>query len=362
MPDAEIDLAPLSDGGPGFVEVVHAALGGEIVPAVVTGPLGDARHGRGAARRRRGRRAAHRATSRPRRRAACTSSRPTGATPARPPPYGVGELDRRGDRRRRDADRRRARRLGDQRRRRGHARRARCDRRRTPADARRHGGAAAGAARSGRPRRRPRARVAGVELVAASDVDNPLLGLQRRQRRLRSAEGCRRGTRCSGSTPRSRAWAARHRPVARRRARRGRGRRARVRARAARRAPGCPASRRCSSSSGSTSGPPRADVVITGEGSFDWQSLRGKVVSGVAEAATGPAGRASCSPDGSRSGRREMAAMGAAAAYSLTEQAGSAEAAMAEAATPPGRPRRADRGGVVPRLSGARGRSVSEWG
>jgi glycerate kinase len=29
----------------------------------------------------------------------------------------------------------------------------------------------------------------------------------------------------------------------------------------------------------------RADLVITGEGAFDWQSLHGKVVSGVLEAA-----------------------------------------------------------------------------
>ena len=75
-----------------------------------------------------------------------------------------------------------------------------------------------------------------------------------------------------------------------------------------------------------------ADLVITGEGSFDWQSLRGKVVSGVAAVALQHglpcvvlAGRVEV-------GRRELAAMGASAAYSVTEQAGSPEAAMAEAA------------------------------
>ena len=30
-PDDELDLAPMSDGGPGFVDVLHAALGGELL-------------------------------------------------------------------------------------------------------------------------------------------------------------------------------------------------------------------------------------------------------------------------------------------------------------------------------------------
>ncbi len=40
-PDDELDLAPMSDGGPGFVEVLHAALGGSLEPVVVSGPFGD---------------------------------------------------------------------------------------------------------------------------------------------------------------------------------------------------------------------------------------------------------------------------------------------------------------------------------
>jgi glycerate kinase len=39
-PDDELDLAPMADGGPGFVDVLHAALGGELVATTVTGPLG----------------------------------------------------------------------------------------------------------------------------------------------------------------------------------------------------------------------------------------------------------------------------------------------------------------------------------
>ncbi|GIG90158.1 glycerate kinase family protein [Plantactinospora endophytica] len=65
-----------------------------------------------------------------------------------------------------------------------------------------------------------------------------------------------------------------------------------------------------------------ADLVITGEGSFDHQSLRGKVVAGVAGAARDRgvpcvvlAGRVSA-------GRRESAAAGVTEAYSLVEHFG----------------------------------------
>lgn len=75
-----------------------------------------------------------------------------------------------------------------------------------------------------------------------------------------------------------------------------------------------------------------ADLVITGEGSYDSTSLRGKVVSGVASVALEAgvpcvvvAGRVGV-------GRREMAASGVDSAYSLTELAGSPEAALADAA------------------------------
>jgi glycerate kinase len=71
-----------------------------------------------------------------------------------------------------------------------------------------------------------------------------------------------------------------------------------------------------------------ADLVITGEGSFDFQSLRGKVAGGVAAAAAEQgvpclvlAGQVSL-------GRQEAAAAGFEAAYSVAEQAGSVEAAL----------------------------------
>ena len=62
-----------------------------------------------------------------------------------------------------------------------------------------------------------------------------------------------------------------------------------------------------------------ADVVVTGEGSFDWQSLRGKVVSGVAAAAL-EQGRPCVVIAGQvQVGRREYAASGVTAAFSVLE-------------------------------------------
>ncbi|HEX2804711.1 MAG TPA: glycerate kinase [Kineosporiaceae bacterium] len=40
-PEDVVDLCPLSDGGPGFVEVLHQVLGGRLLAVTVTGPLGD---------------------------------------------------------------------------------------------------------------------------------------------------------------------------------------------------------------------------------------------------------------------------------------------------------------------------------
>ena len=40
-PDDELDLAPMADGGPGFVDVLHEALGGRVLAATVAGPFGE---------------------------------------------------------------------------------------------------------------------------------------------------------------------------------------------------------------------------------------------------------------------------------------------------------------------------------
>ena len=65
-PDDELDLAPMADGGPGFVDVLHAALGGELLAVTVRGPHGEPTPATVLLRRR------ARRTSRARRRAGCT--------------------------------------------------------------------------------------------------------------------------------------------------------------------------------------------------------------------------------------------------------------------------------------------------
>jgi glycerate kinase len=40
-PDDEVDLAPMSDGGPGFLDVVNESRGGRLIPQTVRGPFGD---------------------------------------------------------------------------------------------------------------------------------------------------------------------------------------------------------------------------------------------------------------------------------------------------------------------------------
>ncbi|MCW2671656.1 MAG: glycerate kinase [Frankiales bacterium] len=65
-----------------------------------------------------------------------------------------------------------------------------------------------------------------------------------------------------------------------------------------------------------------ADLVVTGEGSFDWQSLRGKVVSGVAATAGGQAVPCVVVAGRTSVGRREAAAAGVDASYSLVEELG----------------------------------------
>src|SRR6478735_1105637 len=40
-PADELDLAPMADGGPGFVDVMHEALGGEVLATTVSGPFGE---------------------------------------------------------------------------------------------------------------------------------------------------------------------------------------------------------------------------------------------------------------------------------------------------------------------------------
>ena len=70
-----------------------------------------------------------------------------------------------------------------------------------------------------------------------------------------------------------------------------------------------------------------ADLVITGEGSFDHQSLDGKLVSMIARAATERAVACTVIAGQVRVGRREAATAGVDRTYSLAEHYGSVEEA-----------------------------------
>jgi glycerate kinase len=73
-----------------------------------------------------------------------------------------------------------------------------------------------------------------------------------------------------------------------------------------------------------------ADLVITGEGSFDHQSLRGKVAAGVANGARDRGVPCVVMAGRVETGYREAAAAGVTEMYSLVEHFGSVELALAE--------------------------------
>ncbi|MFF5082648.1 glycerate kinase [Actinoplanes sp. NPDC000266] len=75
-----------------------------------------------------------------------------------------------------------------------------------------------------------------------------------------------------------------------------------------------------------------ADLVITGEGSFDHQSLRGKVVAGIAGGARDRGLPCVVLCGRNETGFREAASAGVTETYSLTEHFGSEETAMREPA------------------------------
>lgn len=164
------------------------------------------------------------------------------------------------------------------------------------------------------------ARLAGVEVLAASDVDNPLLGL----RGATNVFGSQKGVR-TADLPRFDAALQKLADLS------GAGKITRAGAGAAggigwallavgaKRVPGIGT---VTEALGLPAAVGSADLVISGEGSFDSQSAGGKVVVGVAriaEAALRPcvviAGRVEV-------GNREMRAMGISSAYSMVDVVG----------------------------------------
>jgi glycerate kinase len=170
----------------------------------------------------------------------------------------------------------------------------------------------------------PDARLAAVELVAATDVDSPLLGLRGASAVFGPQKGASREdvARLDGALAH---WAdlleahlevqVRNLPGAG--AAGGLG--AALLAVGARREPGIELVQRLV---GLPERVARADLVATGEGTFDVSSLSGKVVSGVAALAAEHAVPCLVLAGAVRVGRREAAAAGIAATYSLVETVG----------------------------------------
>jgi glycerate kinase len=74
-----------------------------------------------------------------------------------------------------------------------------------------------------------------------------------------------------------------------------------------------------------------ADLVVTGEGAFDWQSLRGKAAAGVAVTAAEAGVPCLVLAGQVTVGRREQAAAGIDAAYAVADVVGSVDAALRDA-------------------------------
>jgi glycerate 2-kinase len=73
-----------------------------------------------------------------------------------------------------------------------------------------------------------------------------------------------------------------------------------------------------------------ADLVVTGEGAFDWQSLQGKVVAGVARLALESATPSVVIAGQTLVGRREAMTLGLSGCYAVAENPAQVDAAMAD--------------------------------
>lgn len=176
---------------------------------------------------------------------------------------------------------------------------------------------------------RPDPRLAGVELVAASDVDSPLLGLYGASNVFGPQKGATAQdvALLDGALTRWAEVLEAHLEVAVRDspgAGAAGGLGAALLALGARREPGIELVQRLVGLAGRVA---QADLVVTGEGTFDFSSLAGKVVSGVAALAAEHAVPCLVLAGAVRVGRREAAAAGIEATYSLVDSVG-VEAAL----------------------------------
>jgi glycerate kinase len=320
-PGDELELAPLSDGGPGFLDVLRSSLGGEVHEVPVTGPLGDPVTAPLLVREENGVTTAYVESAR-----ACGLDLvpPDRRDALRATSYGVGQLVLAA----RDAGCRRVvvgvggtastdggagmlAALGAQ-----------------PAEALSSGGSALAAV--DRVDLEPaRSRVADLEIVACTDVGGPLMGSDGAALGYARQKGADRAGRDALEVA-MRVWSTATdgglavRPGAGAGGGLGFG----LLLLGGGRVPGAQlildvtrfAERAAT-----------VDLVITGEGAFDWQSLRGKVVSGVARAAQSSGRPVIVLAGRVEVGRRELANAGIDAAYAI--EAGPAAVAATDPAT-----------------------------
>jgi glycerate 2-kinase len=305
-PGDELELVPLSDGGPGFLEVLHAGLGGTVHVTTVTGPLGEP-------------------TPAPLLQVDDTAYievaqacglhlvEPERRNPLAASSYGVGELVAAalavgvhrivvgvGGTASTDGGAGLLAALGA-----------------TPGDQLSRGGGALAGLAGPVDLARARERLQDVELVAATDVDAPLLGDEGAALGFGAQKGADRPTRDRLDTA-LRVWAtATDGGVAvRGGAGAGGGIGFALLLLGATREPGAQLALDAVRLDERARG---ADLLITGEGAFDWQSLRGKVVAGVAR--TGQqTGRPTVVLAGRvEVGRRELSSAGIDSAYAIVD-------------------------------------------
>lgn len=322
-PDNELVLRPLADGGPGFVDVLHASLGGEIFRRMVTGPLHDMVDAYWLE---------HENTAY----IECAQACGLHLIPAeqRDPlaahTIGVGELIQDaldygvdtivvglGGSASTDGGCGMLDGLGA-----------------IPLDADNHPLRAGGGSLTDCVRVSSRINLDGIQLIAASDVENPLLGEHGAARTFGPQKGAddltvqrlERGlTHWADVLAETTGRDVRDLPGAG--AAGGLG--AALLALGATIESGAGLVRRLT---GLDEAMDQVDLVITGEGSFDWQSLRGKLASNVATAAAERGLPCLVLAGQVEVGRRRAAATGVEQAYSVAEHAGSVRASMADPA------------------------------
>jgi glycerate kinase len=309
-PGDEVVVVPMSDGGPGFVDVLHAAIGGELQVVTVSGPFGESTP----ATILRSGDTAYLETSH-----ACGLALvpPERRDPRRASTYGVGEMVAAAV----DSG---ARRLvlglgGSGTNDAGAGMLAALGATSRPDGVLRNGGAALSDLDTVdlAPARR---RVADVELLAATDVDNPLLGL----RGATNVFGPQKGVTqeeivgLDAALEHFATLADRSLADAKGAGAAG-GLGYALLLLGGRRVPGIDT---IVDAVKLTEQARQADLIITGEGAFDFQSRSGKVVSGVSRVASEVVRPCVVLAGDVLVGAREMRAMGVQSAYSLVDLVG----------------------------------------